>query len=170
MLKALPLTGEKKRPAALLLGSFPGVESLRRKQYYAHPRNLFWPLLSAALGTRDPENYNSRLRLLKTHRLALCDTLQGCIRSGSLDSAIKTAVPNSEVSAFLRRFPRTPVLFTSKKAHALFTRYFTDERGDREEFCLPSPSPANAAQSRAAKTRLWKKIFARVNGDGGKGL
>ena len=76
----------------LILGSFPGEASLQSRQYYAHPRNQFWPILAALLDeplvTMD---YAARLARLETHRVAVWDTIVTCERSGSLDTAIRNA-------------------------------------------------------------------------------
>ena len=59
----------------LILGSFPGEASLQARQYYAHPRNQFWPILSALLDeplvTMD---YPARLARLEGRRVAVWDT------------------------------------------------------------------------------------------------
>jgi hypoxanthine-DNA glycosylase len=77
----------------LLLGSFPGEESLRQAQYYAHPRNQFWRLVGDVLGVPLAEMpYAERLARLGAARIGLWDIITGCERIGSLDGNIRNAL------------------------------------------------------------------------------
>src|SRR5215216_1702364 len=76
----------------LILGSFPSEASLTARQYYAHPRNHFWPILGAVLG--EPLAtlpYAQRLERVRAHRVAIWDTIVACERPGSLDASIRNA-------------------------------------------------------------------------------
>ena len=77
----------------LILGSFPGVASLAAREYYAHPRNHFWPILGEILG--EPLAglpYPERLARLRSRGVGLWDTIVACRRPGSSDGAIRDAV------------------------------------------------------------------------------
>src|SRR5207245_7095654 len=58
------------RSLVLVLGTLPGEESLRRLEYYAHPRNLFWPIVCGLFGATAPEFYADRLRFVASRRIA----------------------------------------------------------------------------------------------------
>jgi len=74
----------------LILGSFPGVASLAARQYYAHPRNHFWPLLGALLDLPLADlTYERRLSALRARRIGLWDSIVRCARAGSADAAIR---------------------------------------------------------------------------------
>src|SRR3954470_23930328 len=82
----------------LILGSFPGVRSLERQQYYAHPQNQFWKILQAVwpdipLPSGD-QSYGPRGRWLLDRGLGVWDVYGACEREGSLDSAIRSPVVN----------------------------------------------------------------------------
>ncbi|MEO7761518.1 MAG: DNA-deoxyinosine glycosylase [Casimicrobiaceae bacterium] len=76
----------------MLLGSFPGEESLRQAQYYAHPRNQFWRLLGDVLSVPLADlPYAKRLQRLGELRIGLWDIITDCERAGSLDGDIRNA-------------------------------------------------------------------------------
>jgi hypoxanthine-DNA glycosylase len=146
---------------ALILGSMPGAASLAAGQYYAHPRNLFWPIMTELLGASGPLPYEARLRLLRRAGIALWDVLESCVRPGSSDSDIERATmrPNA-VASFLRARPSIKyVFFNGSKAEECFRRYVLPSLppGSGIKYArLPSTSPAHAALSRRRKLAAWK--------------
>lgn len=141
----------------LILGSMPGVASLRAQQYYAHPRNQFWPLLSALWGvdlTALP--YAQRLAVLRERRLGLWDVYASCRRDGSLDSAIEDAQAN-DLASLRRRAPELRAVAHNGGESARFMRA-TMALGV-PVVRLPSTSPANASWSFDRKLAAWRAAF-----------
>lgn len=74
----------------LVLGSLPGRVSLERQQYYAHPQNQFWRLMSRVVECDLASlAYEARLEALLDARVGLWDTVAAATREGSLDSSIR---------------------------------------------------------------------------------
>lgn len=87
-----PVVNEQTR--VLILGSHPGVPSLRKQQYYGNPGNAFWRVVFSALETVDPVGYTQRLDMLLSHGIGLWDVYHTVERKGSLDSNIKNETLN----------------------------------------------------------------------------
>lgn len=150
------------RPDArvLLLGSFPGAASLTAQQYYAHPRNAFWPVMAAVLG--DPglplRPYAERLVCLQAAGVALWDAVAACEREGSLDSAIRQAQP-SGVADLVGRLPGLRLVgCNGALAHRQVQRLLPG--APWPVVALPSSSPAHAGLSWAAKRDAWCRVLA----------
>ena len=141
----------------LLLGSFPGVASLVAQQYYGHPRNQFWPLLSA-IWQADLTRlaYADRLRALHDRGLGLWDVYASCQRQGSLDSAIRDAVPN-DLPGLAARLPQLQAIAHNGGESARAMRV-TGALG-LPVHRLPSSSPANASWSFDRKLAAWVAVF-----------
>ena len=159
-----PLISQDSR--VLILGSMPGIASLKAQAYYAHPRNAFWPIMSELFDIDAKAPYDQRLTALLNHRIALWDVLYACKRQGSLDSAIQKH--SEQVNDFEYLFTNYPfisaVYCNGGKAWQSFQRYVQKPLGlhDVEASCLPSTSPAHARVNFAAKLSAWKVIADRL--------
>lgn len=135
-----PIADERSR--VLVLGTMPGVMSLRKQQYYGHPRNAFWPVMAALCGCELPDRYERRQEMLLGRGIAVWDVCRQCEREGSLDSNICNEEPNP-IPALLARYPQIrAVAFNGQGAARLFRRYFGEPPATG--LILPSTSPAHA--------------------------
>lgn len=141
----------------LVLGSMPGRASLDAQQYYAHPRNAFWPIMAACCGFDPASDYATRVRTLLDAGIALWDVLAQCCRPGSLDSAIELAGarPNA-IAELLDAHPQiTRVCCNGSAAASLYRRFGLPGAPRVEVLQLPSTSPAHAGMPLAEKMRRW---------------
>ena len=139
----------------LILGSFPGEASLAAQQYYAHPRNQFWPLVAAVTGTPLPAmEYRARLAALRAQGIGLWDVIVACERRGSLDGAIRNA-EHGEIDRVRRAAPGLAlVCFNGRTAARALPAW--REAGYRT-LALPSSSPAYTRPF-ADKLADWQAI------------
>ena len=142
----------------LILGSMPGKASLEADQYYAHPRNLFWPIMGALYGAGLDQPYKKRLQMVKDHKIALWESLQSCVRRSSLDSDILYEIPNAFAAFFAAHPCITHVFFNGAKAAQSFRRHVRDCPPALILTTLPSTSPAHASRNFQQKLEAWSVI------------
>lgn len=160
----------------LILGSMPGTLSLRREQYYAHPRNDFWRIMGDLVGVPVESDYPVRIAHLKQTGIALWDSLKYCVRPGSLDAAIVAGSeePN-DFTALLADHPALrAIAFNGKKSEQVFRQQVlpTIPAADVQRLALiglPSTSPANAGFTYEQKLARWRVILGYLpKAEGGR--
>lgn len=142
----------------LVLGSFPGVASLRAQRYYGHPQNQFWKILSA-LWSVDLVGmaYDDRLVVVRARGLGIWDVYGACEREGSLDSAIRNAELN-DFAWLQQQCPQLQAIAHNGGESFRHARH-TQALG-LPVHKLPSTSPANASWSFERKLAAWRDVFA----------
>jgi hypoxanthine-DNA glycosylase len=175
------------RPDArlLVLGTLPSARSLEAGEYYAHPRNAFWPIVERLFGREaGPEiesasrtdaalpqlttsrryatqSYAARTALLLQARVALWDVLRAADRPGSLDARIKAPVANDFAGFFAAHPAVHAVFFNGATARSLWERHVAPTLNGEPALrlvTLPSTSPANAAMSFETKLAAWATV------------
>ena len=141
----------------LILGSFPSLKSFEDNFYYAHPRNLFWPILESIFQVELHSNSERRAFALE-QGIALWDTYGSLVREegNSSDSNLKELTPN-DFHAFFKKYPNIKhIFFTGRKAEQGYKKYFGVI--SIPTTLLPSTSPAYAAMKREEKARHYQAI------------
>ncbi len=148
----------------LILGSLPGDASLKAGQYYGHPRNGFWRLLSPVVA-RDlvSLSYPDRLAALREAGVGLWDVLASARRPGSLDGAIREAEA-ADLRRLVAELPRLrAVAFNGGTAARIGRRSLAGGAGP-VLVDLPSSSPAYTLAF-AEKAARWAGLAAWLAGD-----
>jgi hypoxanthine-DNA glycosylase len=144
----------------LILGSFPGVRSLQAQEYYGHPQNQFWKILQAIWPSSAhgicASSYENRSKWLLGRGLGVWDVYARCEREGSLDSAIRNAVPNDIAALHLPQLQAIAHNGGESFKHARHTRTL-----GVPVYQLPSTSPANASWSFERKLAAWREVMER---------
>ena len=148
----------------LILGTMPGKPSLQAEEYYANPRNAFWPIMEALFAIDRGLPYCQRLQALKQQQIAVWDVLKSCQRKSSLDADIigDSIIVNDFTSLFNHYRQIETVYFNGQKAEQYFSKMVIGKAklsiGAIKLIRLPSTSPAHAAMSLADKTAAWSVL------------
>lgn len=162
------------RPDArvLILGSMPGAASLAAGEYYAHPRNAFWPILGSLFGFDPLLPYPARCEALRNAGVALWDVLRACERRGSADAAIRRATQEAnDIAGFLRQHRGIRAVFLNgTKAEDCFRRFAAPSLQGFALRCerLPSTSPAHAGMSFERKLAAWRAVADSADHEEGR--
>lgn len=141
---------------------------MRLQQYYAHPRNAFWSIMTALLSLPAELDYPARVNALIKNRIALWDTLKSCMREGSLDSAIANqSIETNDFKSFFLEHPHIEaIFFNGRKSQQVFERrvlpHLTGRVRELPRLALPSTSPAMASMGRDQKIEAWREILGSL--------
>lgn len=142
----------------LILGSLPGERSLAHQQYYAHPQNKFWWLMSRVTGTDLVTlDYPARLEALLARGVGLWDVVAQAHRPGSLDSAIRDRDDN-DLPGLLDQLPALhTIAFNGGTAGKLGLKVLGERAAAYRIVQLPSSSPAFTLAA-DGKLRHWRTL------------
>ena len=144
----------------LILGSFPSVKSREQMFFYGHPQNRFWKVMAAILHCPVPQSIPEKRVMLRSHHIALWDSIGQCEIEGSSDASIGKVIPN-DLSPIFDAAQIRQVFCNGKKSLEMYSKYCEPVTG-MPAVCLPSTSPANAAWSLERLAAVWSEQILPV--------
>lgn len=132
----------------LILGSFPGAESLKQQFYYANNGNIFWDFFSQYSGQDRPHSLSEASAILRELNVAVWDVYESVIREDktekktSNDSDIREYTFN-DIRTLLRDYPGiSRIGVAGGDPYDSFVEHFPELQAE----CLPSTSGSNRKQ------------------------
>ena len=156
-------------PQVLILGTFPGEESLENTKYYAYKNNQFWKIMSEIFkfDYGDPKNdldYQKMVDIITKHGISVWDVIESCSRTGSSDRSISNPSKN-DIVGFLQKNPSfSCIAFNGEEAKEYWKKWHLDDRIIEEnlnlkELVLSSTSPMNTHKNLREKIIEWEQIL-----------
>jgi hypoxanthine-DNA glycosylase len=152
----------------LIVGTMPGVESLQKGEYYAHPKNHFWDIIFRVFKkdfdffqpVQETISYPEKIDILKKNKIALWDVLKFCDRKGSLDKEIRNEIKNNFDQFFLEHLEIRKIIFNGKNAHKYFKESYGHILNDTiESYILNSTSSSNTTNVFNVLNEWKNKLF-----------
>ncbi len=153
----------------VILGTFPGIESLNEKRFYQSNRNSFWKIMEGVLNEKDLEKkakdsslYNEAMDVLKKHGIALLDLYECCNRADkngnntSLDKHIKNATLNPKLENIQ---PTVKVLCNGAKAFRIYEKVARKTYSNLPESKKLQSSSNSNSKFVDKKIEDWQKYF-----------
>lgn len=145
---------ENKGCESLIVGTMPGKESLKLKQYYANKDNLFWDIMAricheewSMFKMAEVLDYSDKIQMILDNKIALWDIIKSCSRTTSSDANIENPEFN-DLKSFLENHPKIKrVLFNGQKAYKYYSSRKTEFPDNIEYYKLYSTSPQNSVNS-----------------------
>lgn len=150
-----PVADENSR--ILILGTFPGCESLLQEKYYAHGTNSFWKLLFQVFNKPFSRDYSDRIKLVKENKIAVWDVIESCIREGSSDKKIVEPKPN-DIPSFLKAYSNiNTIVITSNEVKKHLFNFFPELKASNHQQIISSSS-GTVGVSFNSKLERWKQL------------
>src|ERR1700757_1156986 len=141
----------------LILGTFPGCESLLQENYYAHGTNSFWKLLFTVFDKPISKNYEERVKLLHDNNIALWDIIASCSREGSSDKKITNPTPNNIPSLLESNPSIKTIIITSGDVQKHLFQYYPNLKAF-SHIKVISSSSGTIGISFEEKLEDWRRI------------
>lgn len=156
-----PIVGEN--PEILILGIFPGEDSRKAKEYYAHPKNNFWPIINRIFNNGAGFNYYfAGVQCLMKNHIAVWDIYKSKENTGSSRNEDIRNPEENDIAGFLADHPTIKRIVFNGDSH-----YFEDVCIIKQHIPFSKCKWADQTSGRCHKTVLeslpsWRSALTEL--------